>query len=50
MSIGEKVFVYSGGSKFVGEIAGKENDKYIVKLSDGSKIVTSEEYLEKYRG
>lgn len=50
MSIGEKVLVYSGGNKLVGIIAGKENDKYIVKLSDGSNIVTGEEYLEKYKG
>lgn len=50
MSIGEKVLVYLNGSKVVGVISDKENDKYVVKLSDGSNIVTSKEYLEIYKG
>lgn len=49
MKIGDKVFVYLSGNKVVGVIADIQNTKYVIRLSDGSQVVTSGEYLEAYK-
>lgn len=46
MKTGDRVFVILYGERLNGIISSCENDKYVVKLLDGSKVIVDESAIE----